>query len=131
MNAGGADVYEFSLTRSVNNAVLSLCKKSGWSRVRHIVLKIGGLRRVNPELMAFIFDAISKGTQTEGANLSIMYLPVIFRCRACGRDAPAEPMEGEPRSLEFVCPLCGSRDVELLSGLELAIELLEVEKDSE
>ena len=121
---GGGGVYEFSLTRSVNNAVLSLCEKSGWSRVRHIVLKLGGLRKVNLELMAFIFDVISRGTRTEGANFSIMYLPVIFRCRSCGRDAPSE-------TTEFVCPLCGSRDVELLCGLELAIELLEVEKDQD
>ncbi|MBR1673174.1 MAG: hydrogenase maturation nickel metallochaperone HypA [Fretibacterium sp.] len=125
-------MYEFSLTRSVNNAVLSLCEKSGWSRVRHIVLKIGGLRKVNLELMAFIFSVISKGTQTEGANFSIMELPVIFRCRSCGRDAPGEITEEESRrTLEFACPLCGSRDVELLSGLELAIELLEVEKEQE
>ena len=117
-------MYEFSLTRSVNNAVLSLCEKSGWSRVRHIVLKLGGLRKVNLELMAFIFDVISRGTRTEGANFSIMSLPVIFRCRSCGRDAPSE-------STEFAYPLCGSRDVELLCGLELAIELLEVEKDQE
>lgn len=117
-------MYEFSLTRSVNNAVLALCKQAGWSRVRHIVLKLGGLRKVNLELMTFIFDVISKGTQTEGANFSIMYLPVIFRCRSCGRDAPSE-------TTEFVCPLCGSRDVELLCGLELALELLEVEKDQD
>ena len=121
---GAGDVYEFSLTQSVNNAVLSLCKQAGWSRVRHIVLKLGGLRKVNLELMTFIFDVISKGTQTEGANFSIMYLPVIFRCRSCGRDAPSE-------TTEFACPLCGSRDVELLCGLELALELIEVEKEQD
>ena len=113
-------MYEFSLTRSVNNAVLGLCQRSGWGRVRHIVVKIGGMRKVNPELMTFAFNVVSQGTPTEGASLSIMLLPVIFRCRACGRDAESE-------STEFACPLCGSRDVELLSGLELAIELIEVE----
>ena len=115
-------MYEFSLARSVNNTVLNLCRRSGWDRVRHIVLKMGGLRKVDPELMTFIFSMISLGTPTEGANFSILFLPVVFRCHACGRDAPSE-------GTEFVCPLCGSKDVELLSGLELSIELLEVEKD--
>ena len=113
-------MYEFSLTRSVNNAVLSLCKQSGWGRVRHIVVKIGGMRKVNPELMAFAFNVISQGTPTEGASLAVMILPVIFRCRSCGRRAESE-------ETEFACPLCGSRDVDLLSGLELGIELIEVE----
>ena len=115
-------MYEFSLARSVNNTILKLCQNSGWSRVRHILLKIGGLRKVNPELMTFIFNLISLGTPLEGANFSILFLPTLFHCYSCGRDA-----EGE--DTEFACPLCGSRDVELLSGLELAIDLLEVEKD--
>ena len=116
--------YEFSLTRTVNNAVLNLCRQSGWTRVRHIVCKIGGLRKVNPELMASAFDVVSKGTPTEGANFSVMILPIIFRCKACGRDAHSE-------STVFICPLCGSRNVDPLSGLEIAIEFLEVEKNQE
>ena len=115
-------MYEFALARSVNNVVLQMCEKSGWTRVRHIVLKIGGMRKVNPELMTFIFSLISLGTPTEGAIFSIMFLPVLFHCHSCGREASRE-------DTEFACPLCGSRDVTLLSGLELAIELLEVEKD--
>ena len=68
-------MYEFSLARSVNNTLLKLCQKSGWSRVRHIVLKIGGMRKVNPELITFIFNLISLGTPAEGANFSILFLP--------------------------------------------------------
>ena len=114
-------MYELSLARSVSNTVLGLCEKSGWSRVRHVVLKIGGMRRVNPELMSFIFGMLSLGTPAEGANFSIMFLPVLFHCHSCGRDS-------ERDDTEFACPLCGSRDVTLMSGLELAIELLEVER---
>lgn len=117
-------MYEFSLTKSVNEAILSLCKRSGWRRVRHIVLKVGGLRKVNPELMAFAFNVVSQGTLTEGANFSIMSLPITFRCRSCGREAHSE-------ETTFLCPLCGSRDVELVSGLELAIEFLEVESGTQ
>ena len=113
-------LYEFSLTKSVNDTILGMCRSSGWRRVRRIVLKVGGMRRVNPELMAYAFGRISKGAPTEGANLSIMVLPVTFRCHACGREVQSE-------GTEFVCPACGSKDVELVSGLEFAIEFLEVE----
>ena len=113
-------MYELSLTESVNNAILDLCARSGWKRVRRIVLKVGGMRKANPELMSFAFSAVSKGTPTEGALLSILSMPIIFRCRACGKDSDSE-------STAFLCPKCGSSDVELLSGLELSIESMEVE----
>ena len=113
-------MYEFTLTNSVNNAVLRLCRESGWSKVRRIMLKIGGMRKVNPELMAFIFAAVSRNTPAEGAILSVMIIPVTIKCFACGRTGTREDSE-------FMCPFCGSRNVHLISGLELAIEILEVE----
>lgn len=113
-------LYEFSLTHSVNDAVQNLCRRSGWRKVRRILLKIGGMRKVNPELMSFIFAALSKDTPAEGAILSVMMLPVTVRCFSCGRTGTREDSE-------FMCPSCGSRNVELISGLELAIEVLEVE----
>ena len=116
-------MYEFSLTHSVNDAVQNLCRLSGWRKVRRILLKIGGMRKVNPELMSFIFAALSKDTPAEGAILSVMILPVTIRCFSCGRTGTREDSE-------FMCPSCGSRNVELISGLELAIEVLEVESDS-
>lgn len=116
-------MHEFSLTNSVNNALQSLCRQAGWSKVNRIMLKVGGMRKVNPELMAFIFAAVSKDTPAEGALLTVMMLPVTFYCYACGRTGCRE-------DTEFKCPSCGSRNVQLLSGLELAIEVLEVESSS-
>lgn len=113
-------MHELSLAESVNSAILDLCERSGWRRVRRIVLKVGGMRKVNPELLSFAFSAASRGTATEGAELSILSMPIVFRCRACGKDADSE-------STAFLCPRCGSADVELLSGLELSIDSMEVE----
>lgn len=111
-------MYERSLTQSVNEAVLDLCRKSGWESVRHIVLKVGGMRKADPELMASLFSVISRGGPAEGADLSTLALPIVFRCGKCG--------DVESESAEFACPVCGSHDVELLSGLQLGIELIEI-----
>ena len=113
-------MYEFSLTNSVNNAVQRLCELSGWRKVKRITVKIGGMRQINHELMAFIFAAVSKDTPAEGAILSVMMLPVTVRCFSCNRTGTRE-------DTEFMCPFCGSRNVELLSGLECSIEAIEVE----
>lgn len=114
------ELYEFSLSKSVVTAISDMCRRSGWKSIRRIVIKAGGMRRVNPELMAFSFSAAAKGTPVEDAKFTIMTMPIIFRCGACGRTAYSE-------TPEFMCPLCGSRDVELLSGLDIAIDLMEVE----
>lgn len=113
-------MYEFALTNSVNNAIQKLCFETGWSKVYRVMVKVGGMRKVNPELMSFIFSALSKDTPAEGAILSVMIMPVTLYCYSCGRT-------GYREDTEFMCPSCGSRNVSLLSGLELAIEVLEVE----
>ena len=54
-------LYEFSLTKSVNDTILGIYRNSGWRRVRRIMLKVSGMQRVNPELMAYAFGRISRG----------------------------------------------------------------------
>ena len=115
-------MYEYSLTNTVNNAIQALCRKECWKKVNRITVKIGGLRRVNPELMAFIFAAASKDTPAEGAIFSVMLVPITYYCYNCKKKTMREDSE-------FSCPLCGSKNVQLISGLEFALEVLEVESD--
>ena len=113
-------MYEFTLTNSVNNALQRLCRDTGWRKVRRVMIKVGGIRDINPELMAFIFSAVAKDTPAEGAILSVMLLPVTVKCHTCGKISTREDSNLD-------CPLCGSKNVQILSGLELNIEALEVE----
>lgn len=113
-------MYEFSLTDSVNKLIQDMCRQAGWTKVRRVMVKAGGLRKVNPELMAFIFAAMAQGTPAEGAAFSVMIMPVTLVCFSCGKVSTCD----EP---EMICPLCGSSNVHVLSGNEFAIEALEVE----
>ncbi|MDY6399984.1 MAG: hydrogenase maturation nickel metallochaperone HypA [Synergistales bacterium] len=113
-------MYEFSLTNSVANTALALCKKAGWSKIRRILVKVGSMRKINPELMSFIFTSLVKDTPAEDALLSVMIIPVTLHCYTCGHVSVRE-------DTQFLCPSCESRNVQLLSGLEFNIEVLEVE----
>lgn len=113
-------MHELSLAEAINNTIKDLSEHSDWSRVRRVVLKVGRMRQVDPELLAFSFEIAARGTPSEGAELSILELPVVFRCNACGQESTSE-------STAFICLNCGSTDVELLSGMELTIESMEVE----
>jgi hydrogenase nickel incorporation protein HypA/HybF len=113
-------MHELSLAEAINNTIKNLCDRSSWERVRRIVLKIGRMRQVDSELLSFAFSVVAGGTVCEGAELSILELPIIFRCRACGKESSSE-------GTSFLGPLCASADVELRSGMELTIESMEVE----
>ena len=115
-------MYEFQLTNRLNVELQNICSKYCLSRIRRVLIRVGGLRKINPELMTFIFTAISRGTPAEGALLSVMIVPPAFKCNACGRTWTST------EDAEFMCPYCRSRNVDLLSGLELAIDFLEVEE---
>ena len=113
-------MHELSLAEAINKTIEDLCQRSGWRRVRRIVLKVGHMRQVDPELLSFAFNVLSKGTASEGAELLVLELPIVFKCHVCGKKTGSE-------ALIFICQNCGSTNVELLSGMELMIESMEVE----
>ena len=113
-------MYEFQLASRINNTIQDLCWRFSFKKVNRVLLKAGAMRKINPELVTVIFASLSKGTPAEGASFSVMYIPVTFRCNSCGKTWTTE-------GTEFRCIHCGSRDVDLLTGLEIAIDFLEVE----
>jgi len=113
-------MHELSLAENINNTIKNMCERSAWTRVRRIVLKVGYMRQVDPELLSFAFDVVSKGTVSEGAEVSILALPIVFMCHSCKKETSSD------RTV-FMCSNCGSTNVELRSGMELTIESMEVE----
>lgn len=113
-------MYEFQLTNRLNNAIQDVCSMFRVKKVNRILIKAGAMRKINPEVMSFIFSSVSRGTPAEGAVLSVMIVPATFRCYSCGKTGTSD-------STEFMCPHCGSRNVDLITGLEMCVDFLEVE----
>ena len=113
-------MHELSLAEKINNTIKDLCERSDWARVRRIVLKVGRMRQIDPELLSFAFNVVAKGTVSEGAEVSVMELATVFLCHLCNKETNTE-------GTVFMCLNCGSTDVELRSGMELTIESMEVE----
>lgn len=113
-------MHEMSLVESIMESILEMKEENNWDKIRKIVLRIGDMRQVIPEIMVFAFNTASKSTPLEGAELVIENVKLRFRCRSCRKEWGEENMA-------FLCPFCGSMDVELLHGMELEIESLEVE----
>ena len=114
-------MHELSMVESLIEELLKLQKEYGWERICAIRLRIGAMRQVIPEIMHFAFDITVQGTALEGAKLVLETVPLKKKCRTC------KNMWTDGDEALFLCEKCGSSDVELVEGMELEIESLEVE----
>jgi hydrogenase nickel incorporation protein HypA/HybF len=85
-----------------------------------VTLEIGALSGVVPEALEFCFDAATRGSLLEGAQLFIERVPATGFCTACGVTSTVETYF-DP------CPGCGAVALDLRSGDEMRVKDLEVE----
>ena len=103
----------------VEIATASLPADLSAARIAKVNLKVGKLAAVVPESLQFCFNVAVKDTPLEDAVLAIEEVPVVARCKDC----QAQWTINEP---VFVCKICQSGSLEILSGRELDIESIEV-----
>jgi len=115
-------MHEFSLAINIFDIVLETVQKKQIRKVYTIKLDVGKLMAVVPESLIFGFETVSEGTPLEGAKLEIDEIPVKVRCKKCGT-------ESEINEFIFMCPKCNGVDLEMLSGQDMQITSLEVEKN--
>ena len=65
-----------------------------------VTLRVGQLRQVIPDSLAFYFEIVSRDTLVEGARLEQVVVPVRMRCEDCARRVGARaavPLPGVRR----------------------------------
>jgi hydrogenase nickel incorporation protein HypA/HybF len=113
-------VHELSLVASVFEVLEDKAREHGAARVTRVVLKIGRMSGVVPDLIESAFEVYKKGSLADGASLEIVEVPVKVRCPDCGGEAVRE-------EADFSCAGCGSRRIEIVEGRELVVERIELE----
>jgi hydrogenase nickel incorporation protein HypA/HybF len=113
-------MHEVSLVESMVALVEDERLRQAFSRVRVIRVHLGALGHVEPEALRFCFDAVTRGTIADGAQLTIVTIPGEGRCSDCHRTVPMDDRFAD-------CPLCGNASVRLTAGDELRLAELEVE----
>jgi hydrogenase nickel incorporation protein HypA/HybF len=103
-------MHELAITQGVVDAVT---ERTGSAPVASVRVRVGRLAGVVPDAMRFCFELVTAGTPLEGAALEIDQPEGRGHCRACGVDLVLA-------DLILLCA-CGSADVEVLAGRELAV----------
>jgi hydrogenase nickel incorporation protein HypA/HybF len=115
-------VHELSLVASVFEVLEDEARRHGAAKVTRVVLKVGVMSGVVPDLLGSTFDIYKKDTIAGTARLEIVVVPVKLRCPDCGGLAVRE-------DTDFSCAACGSRRVEIVEGRELVVERIQLETD--
>jgi hydrogenase nickel incorporation protein HypA/HybF len=103
---------------SIADAIVRIaCAHAGDRQIETVEVKVGHLRQVVPDSLAFAFTLVAAGTVAEGAELVMKVVPAAGVCRACGEESD---LPGFPLS----CTACESLDVELVRGEELLVDAL-------
>jgi hydrogenase nickel incorporation protein HypA/HybF len=113
-------VHELSVASAI---VDTATRHADGRRVTSVQLRVGHLRQVVPESLAFYFGHVARGTPCEGARLEQEVVPAVLACDDCHH-------EWELDAAAFRCPLCGSARVRIARGDELEVESIEIEEDA-
>lgn len=113
-------MHEASIALDLLDIATEHCRKSGYSKIDSINLKIGRASGVMPDALIFSFDAIKKDSFADGALLNIDEVPVSGVCRECSSKFTVDE--------EYVlsCPVCKSNKFNIVSGREMDIIDMEV-----
>ncbi|MEO5334723.1 MAG: hydrogenase maturation nickel metallochaperone HypA [Magnetococcus sp. YQC-5] len=112
-------MHELSLVTAMVQQIEAIMKKEGAKQLESVSMAIGALSGVEPESFAFCFPLVIEETPLKGAKLIIDKIPLRLGCLHCGQAT-------EPDDLWMVCPLCGSSQVEVVTGRELTLTALDL-----
>lgn len=112
-------MHELAVCQGLINELERLAKQHNAGRIDSIVLSIGPLSGVEPDLLKRAFEIARLDTVAKDAELEIETGPVVVECRSCGAN-------GEVRPNYLLCPSCGDWQVNMKQGDELLLLRLEV-----
>ncbi|MCK5242347.1 hydrogenase maturation nickel metallochaperone HypA [bacterium] len=115
-------MHEFSICQNLVDAIVNEVNaiQPLPKRLLKVHVALGHLRQIIPEYLQFAYEVLIKDTVAEGSELLVRTVPLEVKCRKC-------QWQGEIERQAFICKSCGSTELEMLTGMELYLENLEIE----
>lgn len=113
-------MHEYSIVQSLLDSCEENAQKNDATKVTKVVIKIGVMSGVEPELLRTAFDTFKERTICEEAEFIINVQQVIVKCNECLVESTIE-------GREYHCPKCKSVDLKVLDGEGMFLMQLELE----
>ena len=114
-------MHELSICQALISQVEAVAVQNDASRVVIVEIQLGPLSGVVGELLQQAYTVASAGTIAEHSKLLIEHTPIRIHCESCGQDSDA-------LSNRLVCAKCGDWKTRVISGDELILAHVELEK---
>ncbi|WP_027856410.1 hydrogenase maturation nickel metallochaperone HypA [Marinobacterium jannaschii] len=113
-------MHEMSIAEGIIQVLEDQAVVQSFSRVKAVWLEIGPLAMIEQESLRFCFEAVTRNSIAEGAQLQIIELPGEAFCMQCMRTVTINKRYD-------ACSYCGSYQLQVTQGEEMRIKELEVE----
>jgi hydrogenase nickel incorporation protein HypA/HybF len=117
-------MHELSVCQALIDQVERVARDNGARRVMSIVVSVGPLSGIEPQLLEHAYPLAAAGTMAENAELVVETVPVKVRCRTCHTETEAAPNR-------LVCAVCNDWQVDVTGGEEMLLLRVEVERADE
>lgn len=115
-------MHELGIVMEIVRVVNELAQEQSITAVDAIVLQIGELSPVVPRYIEECYPAAVDGTFMENTKLEIEIMPGNGICKDCETVFNVLKSNG-------ICPRCGSKNFEILSGRDFNIKEIRVPND--
>lgn len=112
-------MHEVGLMESALEIALKHGEANHADRIIRITMRIGKLSGVEPEALAFAFEALKQDTLADRAVLDIETVPIRLVCQDCGD-------EYSPDGYRYECPRCAGKRTKILAGREMDVVSVEL-----
>jgi hydrogenase nickel incorporation protein HypA/HybF len=113
-------MHEYSIVQSLIDSCEENAKVNNATKVTKVVVKIGVMSGVEPDLLQTAFDTFKEETICHDAQFIINIQKVKIECNGCQTISELEKNE-------YCCPKCESTELNILDGEEMYLMQLELE----
>lgn len=114
-------MHELSVCQALITQLEAIAAQHDASRIVSVEVRLGPLSGIVAELLQQAYPVAIAGTLAEHSQLHIEHTPVRIHCDHCGVDSDA-------LSNRLVCGECGDGQTRIISGDELILAHVELEK---
>ena len=117
-------MHELSVFQSILSQVETIAQQHQATAVTLIKLKIGPLSGVETPLLVNAWTIASANTIAAEAQFEVEEMPITIHCPSCDRESRA-------KANRMVCGHCGEWRTQLVSGDEMLLQSIELDKSTE
>ena len=123
-------MHEFAFAMDIFKIAEATAKKYNAIKITEVVLEIGELTLIVPDLLRRSFEMATAGSIAEGAFLNIQVNPGKIRCRDCNKISSVTiTEEAQLTGLQlFRCSNCESANTEVVDGKKANVKNIKIQE---